>query len=189
MEYNIGYIIRYMYGYDAGIPPFVILGVSVILCMTIILLFLRRDNGSQFFRDTCCCMLAVYVFLTLCTTVFFRESHEEMHYFLSPFHWYGVLYSKMLAEIILNILLFIPIGFFVAAVMRNRNILKTLCVGFVLSSTIEFIQLVSRRGVCSVDDVIHNTLGCGIGFVLFLISSLVFSGIVGSAKQSLKALN
>ena len=42
-------------------------------------------------------------------------------------------------------------------------------IGFGISLFIEVTQLISRRGICNIDDVIHNTLGCAIGFGGFVL--------------------
>jgi glycopeptide antibiotics resistance protein len=40
-------------------------------------------------------------------------------------------------------------------------------IGCLLSAAIEILQLLTRRGVCNIDDVIHNTIGCAIGYGIF----------------------
>jgi glycopeptide antibiotics resistance protein len=39
----------------------------------------------------------------------------------------------------------------------------------VLSFFIELTQLITTRGVFNVDDIIHNVLGCVIGFACFVL--------------------
>lgn len=42
-------------------------------------------------------------------------------------------------------------------------------VGCCLSIIIEGLQLITSRGLCETDDVIHNTLGAMIGYALFVL--------------------
>ena len=88
---------------------------------------------------------------------------------LHPFWSYTVLYNRLLAQLIMNVLLFIPIGFFDGGALKKKHIWNTIGIGFVLSFFIELTQLISTRGVFNVDDIIHNVLGCIIGFSFFVL--------------------
>jgi glycopeptide antibiotics resistance protein len=68
----------------------------------------------------------------------------------------------------MNILLFIPVGFFAGGALKKKHILNAIGIGLSLSFFIELTQLISTRGVFSVDDIIHNVLGCVIGFFCFV---------------------
>ncbi len=114
-------------------------------------------------------MFIGYVALVLCTTIIFRTESDEMKYVLCPFKSYIGLYNRMLAQNILNIVLFMPIGFFAGAALRKKRLLKAIKVGAVLSLFIEIIQLISKRGICNIDDVINNTIGCIIGYAFFVL--------------------
>lgn len=71
-------------------------------------------------------------------------------------------------EILLNIALFVPIGFLLGGMMQ-KGIVKVLLIGCVLSSLIELLQLASGRGLCETNDVIHNTVGCMVGYCLAML--------------------
>lgn len=167
MKFNFEYIKQYILHYDIGVPPTMIIGVSLFICIIILLLFRVKTSYSFFVRQASFCLLMGYVFLVLCTTIFYREETFEKRYYLQPLWSYGVLYNKLLAQIILNFMLFIPIGFFVGGALKKKHIWNALGVGFALSFFIELTQLISTRGVFNVDDIIHNTLGCAIGFLCF----------------------
>jgi len=51
--------------------------------------------------------------------------------------------------------------------------------GLLLSSSIEFIQLISHRGLFEFDDIIHNTLGTIIGIGMFLFISRAGKRLIG----------
>ena len=169
MKFNFEYIKQYMLDYDTGVPTAMIIGVSLFVFVIILLLFRVKASYSLFVRQASFCLLMGYFFLVLCMTIFFREETFEKRYYLQPLWSYSVLYNKLLAQIIMNVILFIPIGFFVGGALEKKHILNTLGIGFTLSFFIELTQLITTRGVFNVDDIIHNVLGSVIGFSCFLL--------------------
>jgi glycopeptide antibiotics resistance protein len=82
-------------------------------------------------------------------------------------------YGHLHPEVILNVLVFIPIGVLLGCASDKMKWWKALLFGASFSILIEVVQYVTRRGFAEFDDVFHNTLGCLIGFVLFAIFALV----------------
>jgi glycopeptide antibiotics resistance protein len=79
-----------------------------------------------------------------------------------------------LANIIGNIVLFIPLGILLPFVSKKFHSLKRLCIfAFCLSLSIEAIQFLSRFlgnfRVVDIDDILLNTLGAWIGFRVLCI--------------------
>ena len=169
MKPDFEYIKQYMLGYDIGVPPTMIIGVSLFICIIVLLLFRVKISYSIFVRQSSFCILMGYVFLVLCTTIFYREETFEKRDYLHPLWSYSVLYNKLLAQIIMNILLFIPIGFFTGGAIKKKHIWNVIGIGFLLSFFIELTQLITTRGVFNVDDIIHNVVGCVIGFSFFVL--------------------
>ena len=169
MRFDTGYIMRYMLHYNTGIPTAVLIGVSVLVGGIAVSLLWAQNSYSLFIRHASFCMLIGYYSLVLCATVFFREETFERRYELYPFWSYTILYNRLLAQLIMNVLMFIPIGFFAGGALKKKNFWNVLSIGFVLSLFIELTQLISTRGVFSVDDIIHNVLGCVIGFLCFIL--------------------
>jgi glycopeptide antibiotics resistance protein len=155
--------------YDIGIPSMVVIGVCLFVCCIVFLLFRIRDSYSTFVRHASFCMFIGYVFLVLCTTIFFREETFVKRYHLYPLWSYTELYTTILAQLIMNIMMFVPIGFFVGGALKKKHIWNVIKIGFLLSLFIELTQLITTRGVFNVDDIIHNVLGCTIGFFCFVI--------------------
>lgn len=168
MKYDTGYIKDYILNYDIGVPFVVVIVTCLFVCGIVLLLFRVKTNYSIFVRQSSFCLLMGYVFLVLCTTIFYREETFEKRYYLQPLWSYSVLYNKLLAQILMNVMLFIPIGFFVGGALKKKHIWNTIGIGFVLSFFIELTQLITTRGVFNVDDIIHNTLGCIVGFLCFV---------------------
>lgn len=73
-----------------------------------------------------------------------------------------------------NIGMFSPIGFGLGLLWRGRRWYHALLLGVIFSFGIEFIQIFVGR-VSDVDDIMLNTAGTMIGFVLYFIVSKVIS--------------
>lgn len=114
-----------------------------------------------------------YYFLVLCSTVICRTVPVSKRVELKPFYnyvdiWNGVDFKRTLMEVLLNVALFVPIGFLLG-VMMSKGFLKVLLTGFLLSSLIELFQLASGRGLCETNDVVHNTIGCMLGYAAAMV--------------------
>ena len=67
---------------------------------------------------------------------------------------------------LLNVMLFLPFGFFLPILWENfRKMVPVACFGFGLSLTIELLQMLTYR-LTDVNDLITNTLGAVVGFLL-----------------------
>ena len=173
MKLDTGYIKDYILNYDIGIPLIVVIVTCLFVCGIVLLLFRVKTDNAIFARQTSFCLLMGYLFLVLCTTIFCREETFEKRYYLQPLWSYSVLYNKLLAQIIMNVMLFIPIGFFVGGTLKKKHICNAVGIGLVLSFFIELTQLITTRGVFNVDDIIHNILGCVIGYGIFRLCHII----------------
>jgi glycopeptide antibiotics resistance protein len=82
---------------------------------------------------------------------------------LIPFRWI----TEGIRPYIENILLFIPLGFILPFIWKKYEVLwKTILSGITFSLIIELSQLFNRR-VTDIDDLLMNTLGGVIGWVIF----------------------
>lgn len=115
-------------------------------------------------------LLTVYLGIVFASTVFTRTSDGIWHYELIPFwSWREVLIGNtyMLTEIVLNVILFIPIGILIPVLLRRRiRWWQGLLLGVLLSAVIEVSQLVLCRGLFEWDDMIHNGVGCMVGCLI-----------------------
>ena len=74
-------------------------------------------------------------------------------------------------DTLLNILLFVPLGIFLPIMYKRfNNIISILTLGFMLSLTIELVQMFGR-GTSDVNDLITNTAGTCLGFGIYKISA------------------
>lgn len=78
-----------------------------------------------------------------------------------------------ITEYFQNILLFMPLGFLIPLIWNKRNKLKySLLYGFLFSLLIETSQLFNFRQ-SDIDDLILNTLGSLIGYIIFKLFSMI----------------
>ena len=110
----------------------------------------------------------IYLAFILLVTLFTREigSGGELAW-MPLWSWREVLRHhnwRLLWQILLNILLFVPLGGLLA-MNRSLPTKAILLSGFGLSLCIELCQLVFRLGLFEWDDVLHNGLGCVLGVV------------------------
>lgn len=111
----------------------------------------------------------IYVCFILLVTLFIREIGSGGKLAWTPFwSWQMVLRYhnfQLLWQILLNILLFVPLGILLA-INRDRSAKATVLTGFGLSLCIELCQLVFRLGLFEWDDILHNGAGCALGILV-----------------------
>ena len=155
----------------SGVPILMYLGLLTVLSIGLVLLLWRKGLRDGL-RYSTMLLLAEWVFLVLCVSVLFRESEEDYRFNLIPLSSYfdygenSYLMEKAALNI-LNVVLFFPVGLLLGCGFRGMTWRKVLAFGIGLSVTIELLQLAFKRGLCETDDVIHNVVGCLIGYGLY----------------------
>lgn len=108
-----------------------------------------------------CILFGAYIAAVLWITLFSRIG-DGYRGFLLPFHSYVEIWKgewRPLLENIGNVVLFIPLG----VALKCAGVRDIKKVGFLVSLTIEVLQLTFVLGTFECDDLIHNTLGAVIG--------------------------
>ncbi len=124
-------------------------------------------------------LFMAYIFFLLYLVFFSKDYGRDIvhnHFNLIPF--------KSIIEFILdpadarafwvnivgNIVSFLPMGFFLPLVISRLNkIVRTTAVVLFISTIIEINQYIFKVGVFDVDDIILNTLGGLIGFLIYRV--------------------
>ena len=101
---------------------------------------------------------------------------QEYHYNLVPFQeimrfWNYRDQLGMLAvmNLVGNVAIFVPLGFLGAMVRKRRSFIRTSLDGFLFSLLVEIFQFVAKVGRFDVDDLILNTIGAMLGYIIFII--------------------
>ncbi len=123
-------------------------------------------------------LFLIYMIVVLGATIGDRVSGYEsvnLHLFSSYKDAYNNFSLGEWRNIILNILMFVPIGFMMPLIFKKCECWYiTYLVGFGITLFIEMIQFISKRGVFELDDIINNTLGCAIGYGIVMIFISLF---------------
>ena len=76
-------------------------------------------------------------------------------------------------SMILNVVMFMPLGFLLPLLWKEyQSLARTAIIGFCFSCGIEFCQLFNRR-VSDVDDLLMNTLGAILGWLIWIVFSRI----------------
>ena len=133
-------------------------GIAVVIGVIVWRLWKRPAAG----------VLAGYVFLILAETVLIRRVTPGSH-FQPELFWSWKVWETQKEQILTNVVMFIPIGVLAGSLWQWKGLL--FAAG--LSVGIEVLQLVTSRGLCEFDDVIHNVIGTIIGIsIVMLVNKL-----------------
>lgn len=169
-EKMIKRFVNYVDGLYQGIPLYVYI-VSVCLFLLGALFTYYMKGRRQGNKDIFLLITIEYIFLIFYVTVFRRPHFDTVKYSFIPFWSFGAIqngYLNLFPVVVMNVVIFIPIGFFIGYVSRLKWS-KVLLIGLCISVTIESLQFLLKRGFSELDDVIHNTLGCLIGVVMLAV--------------------
>ncbi len=139
-----------------------------------------RNSQEKRFRFLGKVLFILYIAFLIYFLIFSERYGREpgaasYEYNLTPFQeikrfWY---YREQLgfwpsfANLAGNILIFVPFGFFLPMASRFRNAAIAVFLSFLLSLTVEMGQFVTQVGCFDIDDLLLNTLGGLIGYVLY----------------------
>lgn len=160
------YIKNYILGFPLEEGRFLLIalfiGAILIICNK------RLKNRWSFF---CKYLLSLFVVLLFIITFFTRTYREGIAYNFQPFwSYYEAIVkgrSAMAAEVIMNIVFFIPLGILLGLSFKVIKWYHVLLVSLGISMAIELLQFVFNRGFAEFDDLFNNVLGSLIGFGLF----------------------
>lgn len=146
--------------------------LSIIIVGVIALIAWKRKESSKYISGL---LLGEYLFIIFGLTVIYRKTHHKVSHFITPFWSYKVLFQgeapSLLDEIIMNVVLFIPVGLLLGSQLtkdtKKKRWLVVILVGMGISLGIEVLQMTFKKGSFEFDDIFHNTLGCLIGFLLW----------------------
>ena len=109
-------------------------------------------------------LLIGYTFLILAETVLIRKPFSGQH-FNPELFWSWRAWDLQRNQILTNVVMFLPIGVIAGRIWRWRG----LWVAAGLSVVIEVLQLITARGLCEFDDVMHNMIGAAIGVGIVML--------------------
>ena len=106
-------------------------------------------------------LLWVIYFLVMILLLFFRVYHDN-NINLNLLELFN-FETTNLSQTILNLILFIPIGYW----LKHLKISSVLLLSLLLITSIELLQFVSHRGIFDIVDILIDTFGIMIGYIIF----------------------
>ena len=168
---------QYIISLYQDIPQEVYEGLLSVFCIGTVLLLVWKGFKTGL-RYSAALLLVEYIFLLFCSTVIFRSTGETRQYDFHPFWSYKAIQDgreDLLAENKMNVVVFIPVGLLLGIAFKQMTWLKVLLIGCGISVTIESLQFFFLRGFSELDDVMHNTLGCLLGYGIMTILRIIFN--------------
>lgn len=146
--------------------------IAIITILYLPIMFALKKRGRNIIRQFSYlglfCSLFFIIFATiLFTPITFRPETHTLN--LVPVSWIGTSnnLNPFIVEKIPNVLLFIPLGFFIPVVLQSmRKWYKTIGISFAVTFCVEFIQYFIGRS-SDIDDIITNLLGAIIGYLVY----------------------
>ena len=144
---------------------------------------LRNILTNKRAMDLLYIFVCVVYALVLCRGILFKyvtpfelfspSRYEYIGYNLIPFNGSGLDFRL---DTIINAFLFMPFGFLLS--MKSRKNMKSLLLIFIpllASIILESLQYAFRLGAADITDVIMNTVGSCLGFLMYLVSFIIFN--------------
>lgn len=157
----------------------VVLTIAPVMLYQIVMLLAKRKSTSTHYTWTY--IMMIYIWLVISVTGIgsiwdiiskggLMATFQQANVSLIPFQSDGIFTYCM------NVIMLMPLGFLLPYIWKNfRNPLKVALTGFLFSVFIEFSQLPTNR-LSDIDDLIMNTLGAVLGYVVWkLIGNYFFN--------------
>lgn len=153
-------------------PVYLIICIIIFITLTVVSIYLKKKHNTENVKLFTLTVLPVYLFAVYSSLVFSRATYPTYNYSLIPFYSYyqtikGI--EKLTMEIIGNIIMLMPVGILLPFNLKKDKFKTTLIIGFLITFSIEFMQLIFKRGLFETDDLIDNTLGVVLGYLIYKI--------------------
>ena len=176
---------QYIINLYQDIPQEIYEGLLSVFCLGVVV-FIAWKGFKTGLRYSAALLLVEYIFLLFCSTVIFRAKGETRQYDFHPFWSYDR--PELLVENIMNVVVFVPVGLLLGIAFKQVSWWKALLIGCEISVTIESLQFFFMRGFSEVDDVMHNTVGCVMGFLIASGFRHIFTAVSQLSRITRKSL-
>ena len=142
----------------------------IFLVIIILLRLFYYKNGSKKFilHEEILLLVFVTYILLLFELVTSRDVYSDAN--LVPFKEilrYNIGSTNFYKQVLGNIMLFIPFGFFASYYTKENKIRSIALITFLVSLTIEIVQIYIGRSF-DIDDIILNVVGGILGFLIYI---------------------
>ena len=167
-------LIRSMSGYLFMIPVLVLY-----------FLWLKKSGKVQSLLHTVAVFVfGYYLFGLLTVTGIGFTSTMNFHPNISWTPFVGMITGPI--DTILNVILFVPLGFFLPLLYKKYHNIKAIALtGLLLSLAVEFVQMFDW-GSSDINDLMTNTAGACVGFLIYCLLSRILPANLKKQFQSRK---
>ena len=151
-----------------NIWPMLTIFLVIIACVRIA--DIKSSNEKLIFHKEFSNLLFIIYILLLYELLTRSELNDISGYNLVPFteiFRYKIGSNSFYFNVIGNIAMFIPFGYFISSYIKPKRILPILLVSAISSATVEFVQFCIGRSF-DIDDILLNALGAILGFLLYV---------------------
>ena len=132
------------------------------------------QHANQITTVLCDSLLSLSFSFIFVMTLFRRSAGADFDFRAKPFESYYIAFAEggieVLLQIIINIVMFIPIGFLLPCCFKLYEKYRCVLITAVIASvSIELLQLIFRIGLFETDDVINNVFGAMIGLGIYIV--------------------
>ena len=152
---------------------------TIIICLVIIVstritYLIKTKEKFVFYKELLMLCFIVYI-LCLFQVVTFQDDTAWASNNFIPFKEimrYNITSRLFLKNVLGNMIMFLPFGFFISYYLRVDKINLTLLLTIVASVAIEVVQMVIGR-VFDVDDILLNLIGGTLGYLIYRMLAIV----------------
>lgn len=155
------------------VDPIFLIGI-IVICVILIIIFKKNRTLPKIRISILLLVFYYYLCVMLTRIVGIPTLHEYIRLsglgkvFFNPNINLIPFSDGVSLSFILNIFLFVPLGFLCPLISKNYQCVKnTLLIGCGLSLSIEIVQLFTLYRATDIDDLITNTVGTLIGYFCF----------------------
>ena len=163
--------------------PMIIVSVVVLILLRIIYL-IKNKQKIVLYKDLTYLAFVIYL-LSLFQLVTLQDavSWSTNNFIpLKEITRYNIGSDLFIKNVIGNILLFVPFGFFISYILKSKRWFEPFIITVICSCTIEFVQLSIGR-VFDVDDILLNLIGGVIGYIIYKLIRYISSKLPSFLKN------
>ncbi len=146
--------------------PMMIVFVLTISCIRIVYLFTNRSRFKLYQE------IINLTFIIYLLSLFYIVTFQDVNYGINNYAIFKEIFrydigSRMFVKNVLgNLLLFIPLGYFISYYLKSKNFFFPIIISIISSTSIEITQKYIGR-VFDIDDILLNVFGALIGYLLY----------------------
>ncbi len=160
----------------------------ILLAIILMILILNLTRTAKWHKKLLVVTFFVYLILLIYATFLSRSVSNTLSYRLSllgaardsfslegglsqvlprliqgDFSGISLTSPRSLEGILINILIFIPLGYLLPIVFPKHRWHHVICIGFATTVSIEVVQLFTKLGMFDLDDILNNVIGTIVG--------------------------